>query len=229
MTFHAYASAAELFQALSDHIVAHLSEAVAVRGEASLVVPGGTTPSTLFDILCKREAPWPRITVTLSDERWVDPDSEESNERMVRHRLLREQVSLAQFVPWKTPDAHAREAEPAVNANLERIARPFDLVILGMGTDGHTASLIPDAECLPRALDTQSPRLVSAIPSSRLGERMTLTLRAILNARSIALLIRGEEKKAAFEAAGAGADILEMPIRGVLHQAQVPIAVWWSP
>lgn len=218
-----------MFEALADGIALRLGKAISERGKGSLVVPGGTTPGALFDVLCRHKAPWAQVTVTLSDERWVEPDSKHSNEHLVRHRLLREEAAAAHFVPWKIPNMGVREAEAPVNLRLEGMPRPFDFVVLGMGDDGHTASLIPQSEGLAAALDMMSPKLARTIRAPTLGERMTLTLRAILMSRSIAILIRGAEKRATFEAAQAGTEVAAMPVRGVLYQAQVPVEVWWSP
>jgi 6-phosphogluconolactonase len=110
--------------------------------------------------------------------------------------------------------------------------RPFDVVLLGMGADGHTASLVPDAAGLARALDCSDPALVRAIDppdSTGMGPRITLTLRALLDSRWIALLIRGEDKRAAFRHALAGSDLPQAPVRAVLQQTATPVAVYWSP
>jgi 6-phosphogluconolactonase len=209
-----------MHEALAGEIVARLG--------TSLVVSGGTTPATLFDVLARRAAPWSGVTVTLADERWVDPASPRSNEHLVRTRLLTAAAAVARFVPLKTADLRARDAEGAVNAAIAAIARPFDVVLLGMGDDGHTASLIPNAEGLARALDTSDPALARAVAPPGLEERMTLTLRALLETRWIAILIQGAAKRAAYEKAMAGRDVAQAPVRAVLHQDAVPVAVFWT-
>ncbi|HEY7978808.1 MAG TPA: 6-phosphogluconolactonase, partial [Rhizomicrobium sp.] len=122
--------------------------------------------------------------------------------------------------------------EADLNAAIAAMHRPFDIVGLGMGADGHIASLIPEAAGLARALDRNDPALVRAINPpdvAAMGERMTLTLRAILNAHWIVLLIRGDEKLQAYKHALDGADVLAAPVRAVLHQSAVPVSVFWSP
>jgi 6-phosphogluconolactonase len=221
-----------MFETLAETMVARVRAAVASAGKASLVVSGGTTPGDLFDILARKSAPWDRVSVTLSDERWVEPVSERSNEHLVRSRLLVAKAADARLVPFKTAAPHAREAEAAVNEAVMAMPRPFDVTLLGMGTDGHTASLIPESEGLGRALDIADPSYVRAINPPKLtemGERMTLTLRALLDSKSIVILIKGEAKRAAYQDALGGNDVLARPVRAVLHQSAVPVEVFWSP
>jgi 6-phosphogluconolactonase len=219
-------------EALAAEIAARLTDSVAQRGRGSLIVSGGTTPGALFDVLAHRAAPWKDVVVTLSDERWVDPHSVRSNQNLVRSRLLVANAALAAFVPLKTARASARDAEDEVGAAVAAMPRPFDVVLLGMGADGHTASLVPGSDGLSRALDRNDPALVRAIDppdTTGMGPRITLTLRALLDARSIALLIRGEDKRIAYRQARAGTDVLAVPVRAVLLQNAVPVSVYWSP
>ncbi|MEI9995565.1 MAG: 6-phosphogluconolactonase [Rhizomicrobium sp.] len=229
--FCGFRNADDLHAVLAGEIAARLGSGVAQSGRASFVVSGGTTPGPLYDMLSARAVPWTDVTVTLSDERWVDPTSERSNEHLIRTRLLVGAAAQAQFVPLKTMHLHAAEAEPHADSALSAMPRPFDVVLLGMGDDGHTASLIPGSVGLARALDTTDAALARAVDpprSSAMGERMTLTLRALLDARWIALLIRGQAKLDAYRHALAGHDVDEAPVRAVLHQAAVPVSVFWS-
>jgi 6-phosphogluconolactonase len=230
-TFQAFDSPIVLFEALADAIVERLSAAISARGRASLVACGGTTPGDLYDVLSQRALAWANVTVTLSDERWVAPSLERSNEHLLRSRLLRARAASASFVALKTGHARAVEAESEVHERIAAVARPFDVVLLGMGNDGHTASLIPGAAGVARALDVSDPALARAIvPASEtaMGERMSLTLRALLDSAWICLLIRGADKRAAYERALGGTDIREAPARGVLRQDRVPVEVYWA-
>src|SRR3569832_329727 len=227
-----FKNAADMYAVLADEIVARLMDGAARRGGASLVVSGGTTPGELFDVLAGRDAPWSNVDVTLADERWVDPASEASNEHLARTRLLVERAAAATLVRLKTKDMHARDAEARINAAIAAMERPFDIVLLGMGNDGHTASLVPGADGLEHALDRSDPALVRAItPPMRtnMGERMTLTLRAILDTHWIALLIRGDAKMETYKRAIAGTDVPAMPVRAVLNQTDVAVTVFWAP
>lgn len=230
--FRGFRNAEDLHTVLAGEIAQRLGDGVARNGRASFIASGGTTPGALYDVLAGREAPWDRVEVTLSDERWTEPTSERSNEHLTRTRLLTGAAAAARLVPLKTASAHAAEAEAQVDAALRAMPRPFDVVLLGMGTDGHTASLIPGADGLAQALDANDPALARAVHPPNLtamGERMTLTLRALLDSRFIALLIRGEAKLDAYKHAMGGGDVLEAPVRAVLQQSAVPVQVFWAP
>jgi 6-phosphogluconolactonase len=217
---------------LADRIVARLSDGVRRHDAASFVASGGTTPGILFDALAGRDAPWDRIFVTTTDERWVSPEDDRSNEKLIRTRLLRGRASAATFVPLMTKHATPAEAEAAVDRAVCEMPRPFDVTLLGMGNDGHMASLFPGAKELGTALDLDRPEIVRAITPpdvARTGQRMSLTLRAIRASRSIVILIRGEEKMETFRTAMSGTDAHEMPVRAVLHQSEMPVEVYWSP
>lgn len=217
---------------LADEIVARLNAGVAERGHASMAVSGGTTPGTLFDALCERDAPWDKTWITLSDERWIAPDRDGSNEHLARTRLLRGRAVKAHFVGLKTGDATPDAGAAKTNAAISAFPRPFDVMLLGMGDDGHTASLYPYAPELKAALDTKAPALVHAVHAQNAaatGDRMTLALRTILDSRWIALLIKGAAKMKTYRAAEGGGDVAEMPVRAVLGQSAVPVDVFWAP
>jgi len=224
---------AELNQALAGEIVALMGDAVNAHGGASLVASGGTTPGPLYDLLCKMAAPWERVTVTLTDERWVGLDSPMSNARLIQARLIRDRASRTKFVGLKTANAEPELAEPDVDAALRAIARPFDLVLLGLGENGHTASLFPHGQGLVQALNLADPALARAIrpvaPDDPIPPRMSLSLRAILDSRRIVLLFTGEAKWAVYRQALEAGDVEAMPVRAVLNQSQTPVQVWWAP
>jgi 6-phosphogluconolactonase len=195
----------------------------------SLVATGGSTPVGAYLRLAK--APWShewrRVAVTLSDERWVAPTAPESNERMLRETLLTGPAAEARFVPlWspaENPEAAARIAEPDVRALM-----PFDCILLGMGDDGHVASLFPGSPALEVGLDPGAQRLCIGVPAGEPAprqQRISLTLRALLSG-PVVLLISGEAKRRTLEAALGGADL---PVRRILAQPRVPVRILWSP
>ena len=230
---HRFESKDALTAALADMVVDHLSEAVKERGRASLVASGGTTPGPLFDKLSGMAAPWDRVVVTLSDERWVGLDSPLSNEALIRDRLITGRAARMQMFPLKTAHAAPELAEADVDAGLRAMPRPFDLLLLGMGENMHTASLFPHAEGLAAALDLNDPALARGIrpipPDDAQPARITLTLRAILDSRLIVLLFTGDKKWSVYQDALGGSDVEAAPVRAVLHQDKVPVQVWWAP
>ncbi len=230
-TLRSFADFPQLCDALAARVLLAIGNAIAARGSASLVVPGGSTPAAFFDVLSKREAQWDKVTVTLTDERWVAATSDRSNEHLLRTRLLVGRAATAHFVSLKADIATASEAEGEVSARVAAISRPFDFVIAGMGDDGHTASWIPRAQGLDLALDRRNRKQAVAIlppEATGLGERITLTRLALLDARAIAVLIRGPSKRNTLAMAEAGDNIVTLPIRALLNQDTVPVEAYWT-
>lgn len=232
MEDHIFEEREELFAALALEICTRLTDAVAARGRASLVATGGTTPGPLYDALAEAPAPWDRVEVTLTDERWVASDDDASNEALVRRRLLQGRAASALLVGFKTPHAHPGDAEPTINHALAGMPRPFDVTILGMGDDGHIASLFPHSKALERASNAPPDLLVCAVnrpQAAGAAERLSMTLPAILDSRWIVLLIEGAAKLDLVRQAREPGKIAELPVRAVLNQAATPVEVWWAP
>jgi 6-phosphogluconolactonase len=219
-----------LVNELAEHIAAALNTDIAEHGRASLVVSGGSTPVPLFERLSTREFPWQKVVITLADERWVEPISSDSNEALVRRHLLQHRAIDAIFVGLKNAAATAEEGEAKCEDRLNDIPQPFTVVILGMGNDGHTASLFPCAVAqLAHATDMHCGKLCTKVsPQTAPHERMSLTLPAILSAKEILLHITGPDKKAVLEKALADGPSETMPIRFILRQQAVPVLVYWA-
>ena len=173
------------------------------------------------------------MEITLTDERWVPPDSDDSNEGLVRRRLLRDRAAAAELIGLKTLDALPADAEAKVNHALAGMVRPFDVVILGMGDDGHVASLFPHAPELTQALEVgPDEQMVCAVDRSGAagaGERLSMTIPAVLDSRWIVLLIESPKKLDVVARAREQGSIAELPVRAVLDQSAVPVEVWWAP
>ena len=227
--FHEFADQQALCRKLSQRICAALQKAIAARGKAIFVVSGGSTPVPLFAALSEISMEWDRVFITLADERWVETGDRDSNEALVREHLLCNQARDAHFHGLKNSHASAVDGEKECGEELALLPRPFDIVILGMGPDGHTASLFPGAARLSDALDMGSGRLCMAMtPVSAPHDRMTLTLPALLDSHQIYLHLSGREKRDVYERALGGYSVEKMPIRGVLGQHTVPVDVCWA-
>lgn len=227
---HAFEDRAALASALADRVSADLKAAIAARGTASLAVSGGSTPKQFFEALSTRPIDWDRVTVTLVDERFVGPDHDRSNHLLVRTHLLQNAAAGADFVPLYHPAASAEEAAALATARLSTFGKPFDVVILGMGNDGHTASFFPGGNHLAEALDASAPRRVMTMEAQGAGEpRLTLSFTALHDARLLVIHIEGAEKKAVLDKALSGTDEAEMPVRAVLERAGTAPDIYWAP
>lgn len=227
--FTNFPSTDDLNRRLAQQVVNELQKGIDSKGKASLVVSGGKTPLGLFKLLSQQPLDWKKVTITLADERWVDEQDDASNAKLVRQHLLQDQAAAANFVSLKSASLTPFDGAKEIELSLKSIERPFDVVILGMGDDGHTASLFPGAENLFPALDMNSKRLCMGMtPLTAPLDRLTLTLPALLNSRHIFLHLVGENKRAVYRQAQEGNDVNEMPVRSIIHQTQTPVDVFWS-
>jgi 6-phosphogluconolactonase len=225
-----FADADALANQLAFQIAATLEAAIKTRGIASLVVSGGKSPVRFFHALRAKEFDWSRVCVALADERWVEPGEDGSNEKLVRDELLKECAARARFVGLKNaapaPDLGAVSAWET----FARIPRPFDTVVLGMGDDGHTASLFPNSPHLQSALNPAAAAgCVGMVSPVAPQARMSLNLSALLDARRLIVMISGEDKMRTYLAASGAGPVEDMPVRAVLRQTRTPVEVMWAP
>ncbi|MFT5350056.1 MAG: 6-phosphogluconolactonase [Gammaproteobacteria bacterium] len=224
-----FSNTSQLDTALVQAVAGYLQAAIDEEDCASLVVSGGRTPVAFFQLLSKQLLPWSKVTVTLADERWVDVDHSDSNEKLVRKNLLINQASTAKFVSLKNT-AESAVAGEATSSDVMNAMGKFTLVILGMGEDGHTASLFPDADVLVQGLDMQLGRACIAVtPPHAPHPRMSLTLPRLLNTKQLILHITGANKIQLINTALVGDDALELPVRAVLHQQLTPVSIYVAP
>lgn len=227
---HRFPDAHALAQALAGEIKVDLAEAIASRGAASFVVSGGATPVELFAQLSQETLDWANVWITLSDERWVDASTEQSNEYLVRNILLKGAAATARFVPLKNPAQTPEAGTEWAWRALTRMPRPYDVVLLGMGEDGHIASLFPSSISVSRALDSTAAAACVGIHGLKAPHaRISQNLSALLDARRILLMIKGDAKWAVYQRAKHAGSSTDLPVRAILHQTQTPVDVYWSP
>ncbi|MBV8659760.1 MAG: 6-phosphogluconolactonase [Burkholderiales bacterium] len=225
--FNEYDSRVDLDICLAREIAQALQTAIAERGTASLAVSGGKTPVGMFQQLRQMQLPWSKVSITLVDDRWLPLDHADSNERLVREHLLKYQVEAATFYSLVTADPTPEQGQAAVDARLRAIPQPFDVVVLGMGEDGHTASLFPCAPELATATDMHDAALVCAVnPRTAPYPRISLTLRTLVQARMLLLHLAGDNKRTVYQDAIEGGTL---PIARVLTGATGTRRVYWAP
>ncbi|MBS0387532.1 MAG: 6-phosphogluconolactonase [Proteobacteria bacterium] len=224
------ADGAEQAALLASAIASELAAALARRVAASLVVSGGRTPGAMFAQLSRCELEWARVQVTLADERWVDVADTASNEALVRGTLLRERAAAARFIGLKNAAPTAAAGAEIAWRAISAMPQPFDFVVLGMGDDGHTASLFPGSAGLAAALDAAAaPACVAMQPVDAPHPRLSLNLSALLRARRIGIQISGARKWAVYQRALEDGPVEQLPVRAILRQRAVPVDVYWCP
>lgn len=225
--WHEYSSSEALAIGFAERVADVLSRAIEARGTARIALSGGSTPGLFFRTLSRQKLDWEKVVVTLIDERFVPEDSPRSNAGLVAANLLQHDAAAAQFLPLYSPQADADAAARNADPILGEKALPLDAAILGMGTDGHTASFFPDADNLDALLDVNATANILPVHAPSGGEpRLTLTLPRIVEAGFIALHIEGAAKRRVLEAA-LGPDE-HLPVRSVFDHAKLPVQVFWA-
>lgn len=205
-----------LAEQLARDVAEELERAIEAKGKATLAVSGGSTPKLFFDRLSQQDVPWHRVTVTLVDERQVPETNDRSNARLVRESLLKNGAAAATFVPLFGNDDASNAA-------------PFDVAVLGMGSDGHTASFFPGGDRLADALDSDTSERIIEIKAPGAGEpRLTFTLPVLEAAGRLKLHIEGTDKKTVLDKALSEGPEEDMPIRAILRST-TPVTLYWCP
>ncbi|MCK5645046.1 MAG: 6-phosphogluconolactonase, partial [Gammaproteobacteria bacterium] len=210
-------NAPALAVAVAGLIARQLNDVIAADGSASLVVPGGNTAKLVLPALATENVAWSKVTVTLADERWVSADHPDSNEQIVRETLLRGKAAKARLISLKTEASHPSQAIQKLDTRLSKLPRPFSCVFLGMGEDGHIASLFPgyapDDNCDFVATDRPDHPRISLSPSR------------LLDARLIVLAISGDKKRETLNRAMEPGPVEEFPVRMLINADDINLKI----
>lgn len=191
----------------ADIIATHILVWATEASKANLLLSGGSTPGPIYEVLSELGLPWKDVAVGLVDERWVGENDNGSNAALIRKTLMQGKAKAAQFIPMKTVHASPQDGQQNIEAQYKNLISGKSLAVLGMGTDGHVCSWFPQSYGLDAAIDPVNKNVVQAITANKSKvtgdylERMTLTLSALKQCRSVLLLITGAEKREVLETA----------------------------
>lgn len=221
MKLFEYTSRQQAADWLSKKVAGELAEAIERDGKGSLAVAGGNTPELFYRTLNQADLDWEKITITNTDERRVDIDDARSNAGQVHQYLLQHNIPRSSFFAL---NEHAELTQ--VRETFNQHCVPLNVCVLGMGNDGHIASLFPGEQDL---LNPECDEFIAyAEPPGDLEPRITLTARALLMAKYLHLLIYGKEKLSVLMAAQTAEDVIDMPVRVVLQQADERLLVHYA-
>ncbi|MHC8298405.1 6-phosphogluconolactonase [Pseudomonas sp. ZS1P83] len=223
---HEFKSPVLLADGLALNVARQLSDAIDARGTATLVVSGGRSPVAFFQNLAKQKLDWSKVVVTLADERWVPVEHADSNAGLLKRYLLQGPAAKAKFLSLYSATANLEQAAEQADRLLAELP-PIDVLVLGMGDDGHTASLFPNSPNLIDALKADGtrhcyPMLAPTVPH----QRLTMSRALLASAQFTVLSISGQSKLTTLSAALAGDDVAAMPIRAFL---QPTLEIYWCP
>lgn len=227
MQLQQFSDSQALNAAFAIEISAKLQQAISERGTAVFVVSGGRTPLPLFQTLANTDLDWSKVTITLADDRYLPDDAPDSNERLVKSALLQHKAAAATFVSLYTPAENAEAAVPKLLARVRDLPR-FDVVILGMGEDGHTASLFPCCKELAAGLADDAADLLATNPTTAPYQRISFSKQRLAQGRSIYLHLVGSKKLQVLQQAAAGTDVAAMPIRAFIQLTDPELSVMYA-
>ncbi|MER0215271.1 MAG: 6-phosphogluconolactonase [Nitrosomonas sp.] len=210
-----------LSQGFADFAATALQNTLNRKPQATLVVPGGSTPRHYLPALAKCKLPWDRITVTLSDERWVDVNDTQSNEHLVKQHLMNHLPANTRFVGLRTHHDNPFDAIEVIHQRLEKLPLPLSLTVLGLGEDGHIASLFPGMA--PHLIDTH--HCVAAAPPAAPSLRISLSLKLLAESEQIALVVTGESKRRLLDRVSENPDS-KLPIVWLMQRTKSAVTIF---
>jgi 6-phosphogluconolactonase len=225
-----YDDADEMAEAVAGDIGFIIESALDARGSSLIALPGGDTAKPIFQALAAKKLPWKQVTIIPTDERLVPMDDERSNVRAIAQTFI---PAGARVIPIVADIPDYRLAGNSADARLQDLPWPPDLVWLGVGEDGHTASIFTGPD-LQDALDAPKARravgvLPDPMPDDAAVPRVTLTRAAILAARTVLITLTGDGKREMLEGAIENGQSSKLPIGRVLAEAEQPIDIHWAP
>ncbi|WP_131107040.1 6-phosphogluconolactonase [Pseudomonas sp. Sample_10] len=223
---HEFKSPTLLAEGLALSVAKQLSDAIDTQGTATLVVSGGRSPVAFFQHLAKEKLDWSNVVISLADERWVPVEHADSNAGLIKKYLLQGPAAKAQFLSLYSASANLEQAAEQADRLLSELP-VIDVLVLGMGDDGHTASLFPNSPKLAEALQADGsrrcyPMLAPTVPH----QRLTMSRALLASAKHKVLSISGQSKLTTLSTALAGDDVAAMPIRAFL---QPTLEIYWCP
>ena len=225
-----YDSLDELADAVAGDVGFIIESAVDARGASLIAVPGGSTGPAIFPKLAAQKLPWKKVAIIPTDDRLVPMDDDRSNVRAIAKTFL---PLGARVVPIATEIADHKLAGNSADARLQDLPWPPDLTWLGMGNDGHTASIFAGPDLQDALEAPKARRAVGVMPDPMPQDvpvaRVTLTRASILSSRTVLITITGEEKRRVLEQAIADGQSSKLPIGRVLAEAEQPIDIHWCP
>ncbi|NMP15287.1 6-phosphogluconolactonase [Thalassotalea sp. Y01] len=225
---HVYNSRSELDQSFADRVAEQLADGIAKNGKASIAFSGGSTPKGFFAALSNKDIAWDKVTVTLADDRWVDTEHKDSNDKLLRENLLQNKAQAATLFSLVEQGDFSEAVLDKKNAELVNVL-PLDVVVLGMGEDGHTASIFPCSAQVEQGLATDvAPALMKTEPTTAPYQRITFNFPALINAKHLYLHVVGESKQTVLDQALSSQNALEMPIRAFLQHSQKTVEILWA-
>lgn len=221
MQRHVFPNIEQLSQAFADFAATTLQNTLAHKPQATLVVPGGNTPRYYLPALAKCKLPWARITVTLSDERWVDVTDEQSNEHLAKQHLMNHLSATTRFVGLKTRHDNPFAAIKEIHQRLDKLSLPVSLTVLGLGEDGHIASLFPGMN--PDLLSRH--HCIAVAPPIAPSPRISLSLAMLAASEQIALVVTGETKRRLLDQLSENPDS-KLPIVWLLQRSRPRVTIF---